>query len=95
MARVKLVIPTTFFFLLLLFSWGSITFTEARLLKMSRNYVENSLIMNMEDNEDGVNSRRIALQDDGVAAGNNIGPDAASTDDFRPTTPGHSPGAGH
>ncbi|XP_038714725.1 precursor of CEP1-like [Tripterygium wilfordii] len=96
MANVKLIVSTTFLFLVLLFSWGSIRFTEARLSKMSGNYGNNNLITNIEGNYDVVKSRRMALQDEvvGSVAGN-IGPDAANNDDFRPTTPGHSPGAGH
>ncbi|XVE70019.1 hypothetical protein DITRI_Ditri10aG0038100 [Diplodiscus trichospermus] len=70
--------------LVLLFSYG-ITFTEERLLKAGK------LVKSGNVHVTNVMSSKTNLNHDILeeASAGNI------TDDFRPTTPGNSPGAGH
>ncbi|XVE94845.1 hypothetical protein REPUB_Repub02eG0044800 [Reevesia pubescens] len=76
--------------LVLLFAYG-ITFSEERLLKAdyklddSGNHVTN--VMSSRK----TNLNRYTLEDASAGSANTV----YDTDDFRPTTPGHSPGAGH
>ncbi|XVE70018.1 hypothetical protein DITRI_Ditri10aG0038000 [Diplodiscus trichospermus] len=70
--------------LVLLFSYG-ITFTEGRLLKAGKlDESGNVHVTNVMSSKTNLN--RDILEE--ASAGN-------ITDDFRPTTPGNSPGAGH
>ncbi|GLU04315.1 hypothetical protein SLE2022_214680 [Rubroshorea leprosula] len=90
MAKDKLIFASSFL-LLLLFSCEIITFIEGRPWKTV-----------MEENHEkymrrGVLEERASDEPGTVAAGQrriaqNV---IADADDFRPTTPGHSPGAGH
>ncbi|XVF36229.1 hypothetical protein REPUB_Repub19eG0040400 [Reevesia pubescens] len=83
------------FLLVFLFAYG-ITFTEARLLKADHNLDESGNVVhvtNVMSSGRKTNLNRHIL-DDASSAGN-VNTTAYDTDDFRPTTPGHSPGAGH
>ncbi|XWS25659.1 hypothetical protein CRYUN_Cryun27aG0086500 [Craigia yunnanensis] len=70
--------------LVLLFSYG-ITFSEERLLKADKlDESGNVHVTNVMSRKTNLN--RDILEEASAGYG---------TDDFRPTTPGHSPGAGH
>ncbi|EOY14552.1 Uncharacterized protein TCM_033894 isoform 2 [Theobroma cacao] len=97
MAKTNLIVLAGALLLVLLFSYG-ITFTEERVLKTDKdvkpagNYVTNVMTSSHK-----TNLNRDILEDGTVdvptsSSGNGTAFDA---NDFRPTTPGHSPGAGH
>ena len=70
--------------LVLLFSYG-ITFTEERVLKADKLHESGNVhVTNVMSSKTNLN--RGILEEASVVN---------DTDDFRPTTPGHSPGAGH
>ncbi|XWS24272.1 hypothetical protein CRYUN_Cryun28dG0086600 [Craigia yunnanensis] len=79
--------------LVLFFAYG-ITFTEERRLLKADHKIDKSGIGNHVTNV--MSSRKTNLNRDVLedALTGNVNP-AYSTDDFRPTTPGHSPGAGY
>lgn len=101
---------STFFLLSLLFSYGIIP-TEERLLQVERIQVgdstaasgKNSQHATEVENIDSLefaNFRRDVLKREGfdhAPPSNNrfFGNVKTQSDDYRPTTPGHSPGAGH
>lgn len=101
MAATFKLIYTSAFLLAIIFSHGIIS-TEERLLmirtqinkKCDENYL--NICENKVGGQTGRNLRRGILDDDhevGIPGVGNV--EASSTDDFRPTEPGHSPGAGH
>lgn len=69
----------------LLFAYG-ITFSEERRL-LSGNHATNVMTSGHK-----TNLNRDVSED---ASDDNVNTTAYNTNDFRPTTPGHSPGAGH
>ncbi|XVF74178.1 hypothetical protein PTKIN_Ptkin13bG0089400 [Pterospermum kingtungense] len=78
----------------LLFAY-EITFTEERLLQMADHKVDHESgnhATNVMTSSHKTNLNRDALED---ASDDNVSTTAYKTNDFRPTTPGHSPGAGH
>lgn len=94
MAATFKLIYTSAFLLALLFSHGIIS-TEERQLKTQ---ISKKCSLNVCENnarEMGRNLRRGILDDDQVRSPGVSNVEANSTDDFRPTEPGHSPGAGH
>ncbi|OMO74893.1 hypothetical protein COLO4_26460 [Corchorus olitorius] len=98
MAKINLILLAAALFFVLLFSYG-VTFSEERVLKADAN-VESAgnHVMIMSGHKSNLN--RDILEDgtdDHVpkASSANNATAAYDADDFRPTTPGHSPGAGH
>ncbi|KAL4313146.1 hypothetical protein GQ457_01G026280 [Hibiscus cannabinus] len=83
MAKINLVLPALLVFVLF-FSFG-IKFTEERLFKVDKLDVSGKV---------HVTNVVKKLKEDPSAGHVNSGT-AFSGDDFQPTTPGHSPGAGH
>lgn len=78
-----------FFLIVLLISYG-ITFTEERVLLEAMKLDESGNYAHLKNVRSGsgkTNLNRDILEE-ALAGGN-------GTDDYRPTTPGHSPGAGH
>ncbi|OMO79017.1 hypothetical protein CCACVL1_13960 [Corchorus capsularis] len=100
MAKINLILLAAALLLVLLFSYG-VTFSEERVLKAADDNVESAgnHVMIMSGHKSNLN--RDILEDgtdDHVpkaAASANNATAAYDADDFRPTTPGHSPGAGH
>ncbi|GMI78513.1 hypothetical protein HRI_001520600 [Hibiscus trionum] len=88
MAKINLVLAG-FLVSVLLLCFG-ITVTEERLLVDKLDEPGNVDVTNLMTNF----SRGIAEEDSSAANVNNRSKDF-SGDDFQPTTPGHSPGAGH
>jgi len=101
MAATFKLIYTSAFLLAIIFSHGIIS-TEERLLmirtqinkKCDENYL--SICENNVGGQTGRNVLRRGILDDHEVAIPGVGNvESNSTDDFRPTEPGHSPGAGH
>lgn len=92
---------TTAFLLVLISSYGIIS-TEQRLLKISESsdaIKKHEMSVHISGN-DMINSHRSVLEDENIhepsaSAGDHVEHFDVNIDDFRPTVPGHSPGAGH
>lgn len=96
MAATFKLIYTSVFLLAIIFSHGIIS-TEGRQLRAQINKKCTENYLNICENnarEMGRNLRRDIL-DHGVRSHGVGNVESNSTDDFRPTDPGHSPGAGH
>ncbi|XVE55933.1 hypothetical protein DITRI_Ditri03aG0197000 [Diplodiscus trichospermus] len=82
--------------LLVLLSAYGITFTEERLLSKADHKIDESGLNHVTNakisSSRNTNLNRGVLEDASAA---NVNTTGYTTDDFRPTTPGHSPGAGH
>ncbi|GLT92235.1 hypothetical protein SLE2022_100830 [Rubroshorea leprosula] len=80
------------FVLLLLCSCGIVTFTEGRPLKTVMGKNHGKYLQHVVSKESATDESGTAAAGHEDRISHNVTADA---DDFRPTTPGHSPGAGH
>ncbi|WRX31040.1 hypothetical protein QQP08_023527 [Theobroma cacao] len=97
MAKTNLVVLAGALLLVLLFSYG-ITFTEERVLKTDKDVKPaGNSVTNVMTSSRKTNLNRDNLEDgtDDVPTASSGNDTAFDADDFRPTSPGHSPGAGH